>query len=48
MFLDPFKDVVLILLYFHVVLKVELIMFTTVIRGNEELLSLTRHVIYII
>ena len=48
MLLDPFKDVVLILLNFHVELKVEAITFTRVMRGNEERFGLARHVIRII
>ena len=48
MFLDPFKDMVLILLYFHVVFKVEPLPFTRVMRGDEDPFSLTCHVIYII
>ena len=48
MLLDPFMDLVLILLYFHVVFKVELLTFTIVMCGNKEPLGLTHHVFYII
>ena len=48
MFLEPFKDVVLITLNFHVAFKVEPFTFTRVIRGSEEPFSLTCHVIHII
>ena len=48
MFLDPFKDVVLILLNFHVAFKVEPLTFTRVIRGDEDTFGLTCHVIHII
>ena len=46
--LDPFKDVVLILLYFYVAFKAEPLTFTILMRGEEEPLWLTRHDIYII
>ena len=48
MLLESFKDVVMILLYFHVVFEVELLTFTRAIRGEKEPCGLTRHVIYII
>ena len=48
MFLEPFKDVVLILFYFHVAFKVEPLMFIRLMCGNEEPFGLTCHVIYII
>ena len=48
MSLEPFKDVVLIHFYFHVVFKVEPLTFTRVIHGNEEPFDITRHVINII
>ena len=48
MLLAPFKDVVLILLNFHVVFKIETLTFTRVIRGDKESLGLTFHVIHII
>ena len=48
MFLEPFKDVVLILLNFHVAFKVELLTFTRVMRGDKEPFGLTHHVIHII
>ena len=47
-FLDAFKDVVLIPLYFHVSFKVEPLKFTRLIRVGEEPFGLTRHVFYII
>ena len=47
MFLDPFKDMMLILLNFHVVFKYEPITFTRIICDDEETFGLTRHVIYI-
>ena len=48
MLLEPFKDVVLILLNFHVVFKVEPLTFTRVMSGGEETFNLTCHVIHII
>ena len=48
MFLETFKDVVLILLNFHVALKVEPLTFTRLMHGNEEPFGLTCHVIHII
>ena len=48
MLLETFKDVVLILLYFHVAFKVEPLKFTRLMRGNEEPFGLPHHVIYII
>ena len=48
MFLENFKDVVLIILNFHVALKIETLTFTSLMRGNEEPFSFTRHVIHII
>ena len=48
MFLEPFKDVVMILLYFRVAFKVEPLMLTRVIFGNKEPFGLTCHVIHII
>ena len=46
--LDPFKDVVLIVLYFHVAFKVELLTFTRVMRCDKDPLDLNPRVIYII
>ena len=46
--LDPFKYVVLILLYFYVAFKVEPITFIKVMHGDEDPFGLTCHVIYII
>ena len=48
MFLDPFKDVVLILFYFHVSFKVEPLTFSRVMCGDKEPFGLTRNDIYII
>ena len=48
MFLDPLNYVALILLYFHVAFKFEPLTFTRVMCGDEESLSRTRQVIYII
>ena len=48
MFLDPFKDVVQILLNFHVAFKVELLKLTRLMRGDKEPFGLTCHVIHII
>ena len=48
MLLQPLKDVVMILLYFHVAFKFEPLTFTKVMRGDEESFGLTCHVIYII
>ena len=47
-FLEPFKDVVLILLNFHVAFKVEPLTFTRLMHGNEEPFGLTCRVIHII
>ena len=48
MLLEPFKDVVLILLDFHVAFKVELLTFTRVMRVDEDPIGLTSYVIHII
>ena len=48
MYLEPFNDVVLILLYSHVAFKVGPLTFTIVIHDNEDPFGLTLHVIYII
>ena len=48
MFLEPFKEVVMILLNFHIAFKVEPLTFTRVMLVNKEPFDLTRHVIYII
>ena len=48
MYIEPLKDVVLILLNFHVMFKVEPLKFTRVMRDNRETFGLTHHVIYII
>ena len=48
MLLDPFKDVVLIILYFHVALKFDPLTFTRVMLGDEDPFGLTSHVVYII
>ena len=48
MFLEPFNDVVLILLNFHVAFKVKPLTFTRVMCGNKEPVGLTRHVVQII
>ena len=48
MFLEPFKDVVLILLNSHVAFKVEPLTFTRLMHGNEEPYGFTCHLIYII
>ena len=48
MLLEPFKDVVLILLYLHVAFKVEPLMFNILMCGDEEPFRLSLHVIYIL
>ena len=48
MFLEPFKDVVLIFLNYHVVFKIETLTFTIVMRGDKEPFCLTHNVIHII
>ena len=48
MLLDPFKDLVLILLNFHVAFKVEPLTLTRVMRVYKEPFGLTHHVIHII
>ena len=46
--LEPFKDVVLILLNFYVAFKVEPFTFTRVMHDDKEPFGLTCHVIHII
>ena len=48
MLLDNFKDVVLILLNFHVAFKVEPLTFTRLMCGDEDPFILNHYVIYII
>ena len=48
MLIETFKDMVLTLLNFHVVFKVEPLTFTRVMRGDEDPFGLTHHVIHII
>ena len=46
--IQSFKDVVLILFYFHVAFKVEPLTFTRLIRGDKDPFVLTHYIIYII
>ena len=48
MFLDTFKDMVLILFYFNVAFKVEQLTFARLMRVEEDPFGITFHVIYII